>query len=195
MPCVLLEERKISAVHLYKLRPSASLNGVERNSLTHIASPQCCTVYTHTQNRCKQHFLMDPHFFPITKSLHLLQSQSAEQLKHPYAAHCCFLPQINLPGAANKPETMEQRCITFFPDATPKSFCGELHHFAASVSQLFKLNYLWDSESFIFLSKQHLRVSTKSSASRAQGSSYRSSWNKSSFTAGGALYSPCPTTV
>ena len=115
MPCVLLEERKISAVHLYKLRPSASLNGVERNSLTHIASPQCCTVYTHTQNRCKQHFLMDPHFFSITKSLHLLQSQSAEQLKHPYAAHCCFLPQINLPGAANKPETMEQRCITFFP--------------------------------------------------------------------------------
>ena len=50
MPCVLLEERKISAVHLYKLRPSAGLNGVERNSLTHIASPPLLhSLHTHTK--------------------------------------------------------------------------------------------------------------------------------------------------
>lgn len=85
--------------------------------------------------------------------------------------------------------------LPFLPDAAPKSFCGELHRFAASVSELFKLIYLWDRESFLFLSKRHPRFRTESSASRAQVSSYRGSWNKSSFTAGRALYTLRPASV
>lgn len=46
-PSALLEEGKFSVVYLYKLRPSASLNGVERNSLTHIASP--AVLHTRTK--------------------------------------------------------------------------------------------------------------------------------------------------
>lgn len=76
MSCALLEERKISVVCSYKLRPLASLNRVGRVSLILLFPSALHFAHSHThkqtQNTRRQHLLMDPHFFPATKSLQVM---------------------------------------------------------------------------------------------------------------------------